>query len=81
MREMLGYCSGHLCWPEGYYNQDYIHLAEELGFAYLYTTERRMNSPRHDALRIGRISTKERARQGNEAGRMPKTYPRHSTGV
>ncbi|EAB8636058.1 carbohydrate transporter [Salmonella enterica subsp. enterica] len=60
MKAMLGNCSRHLCWPEGYYTHEYIRVAKALGFSYLYTTERRMNSPRHDPLRIGRISTKER---------------------
>lgn len=60
LNEMLGSCSHHLCWPEGYYNHDYISVAKGLGFTYLYTTERRMNSPRNGSLRIGRISTKER---------------------
>ncbi|ECW0470402.1 TPA: polysaccharide deacetylase family protein [Salmonella enterica subsp. enterica serovar Mississippi] len=60
MKEMLGCCSQHLCWPEGYYNDDYIRVAEQLGFSYLYTTERRMNNLQNGSLRIGRISTKER---------------------
>ncbi|ENE0020249.1 polysaccharide deacetylase family protein, partial [Escherichia coli] len=60
LKEMTGKCSKHLCWPEGYYNKDYIQIAEELGFHYLYTTERRMNAPAKGAARIGRISTKER---------------------
>ncbi|HGB4253801.1 TPA: polysaccharide deacetylase family protein [Salmonella enterica subsp. enterica serovar Virchow] len=60
MEEMLGSCSRHLCWPEGYYNDDYIRAAEALGFTYLYTTERRMNNPLNGPQRIGRISTKER---------------------
>ncbi|GCH11575.1 polysaccharide deacetylase family protein [Escherichia coli] len=64
MKEMLGYCSRHLCWPEGYYNHDYIGVAKELGFSYLYTTERRMNNPASGSLRIGRISTKERENVG-----------------
>lgn len=64
MKEMLGYCSRHLCWPEGWYSPDYIRIAEELGFAYLYTTERRMNNPVSGSLRIGRISTKERENVG-----------------
>ncbi|CAD5790382.1 putative polysaccharide deacetylase [Escherichia coli] len=33
MKEMLEYCSWHLCWPEGYYNHDYIKVAKELGFS------------------------------------------------
>ncbi|PVP27160.1 polysaccharide deacetylase family protein, partial [Salmonella enterica] len=64
MREMLGYCSQHLCWPEGWYCSDYIHVAEELGFTYLYTTERRMNNPVIGSQRIGRINIKERKNVG-----------------
>ncbi|EKT4137450.1 polysaccharide deacetylase family protein [Shigella flexneri] len=60
LKEMTGKCSKHLCWPEGYYNKDYIQVAEELGFYYLYTTERRMNAPAKGTTRTGRISTKER---------------------
>ncbi|HHQ9216967.1 polysaccharide deacetylase family protein [Escherichia coli] len=60
MKEMIGTCSRHLCWPEGFYNNDYISIAETLGFSYLYTTERRMNNPSQGSIRIGRISTKER---------------------
>lgn len=60
MKEMLGSCSQHLCWPEGYYTREYIRVAEALGFSYLYTTERRMNAPSQGSLRIGRISTRER---------------------
>ena len=55
-----GKCSKHLCWPEGYYNYDYIITAQKLGFSYLYTTERRMNTPKNGTWQIGRISTKER---------------------
>ncbi len=64
LTEKLGFCSSHLCWPEGYYNRDYINLAGKLGFSYLYTTERRMNCPENGSLRIGRISTKEREHSG-----------------
>lgn len=60
MIEHTGICSQHLCWPEGYYNQDYIKVAKELGFSYLYTTERRMNNTDKGTLQLGRISTKER---------------------
>ncbi|HAJ2336981.1 polysaccharide deacetylase family protein [Escherichia coli] len=60
MKYMLGSCSQHLCWPEGYYTKEYIEIAKDLGFSYLYTTERRMNNYHNGPLRIGRISTKER---------------------
>lgn len=64
LKERLGDCSRHLCWPEGYYNNAYIRVAEELGFTFLYTTERRMNCPTSGTRRIGRISTKEREHSG-----------------
>lgn len=60
LRDKTGYCSSHLCWPEGYYTWEYIRMARSLGFRYLYTTERRMNNPDNGPFRIGRISTKER---------------------
>ena len=57
----LGAASRHLCWPQGYYDDEYIEIAGQAGFDHLYTTERRANRPGGDSLRIGRISTKERA--------------------
>ncbi|QBY42874.1 polysaccharide deacetylase family protein [Arsenophonus nasoniae] len=59
--KQLGYCSQHLCWPQGFYTRDYAKIAKELGFNYLYTTERRMNRAcQPETWRLGRISTKER---------------------
>lgn len=34
----LGQVSDHLCWPQGYFDQDYVKIARELGFRHLYTT-------------------------------------------
>lgn len=34
----LGGCSTHLCWPQGYFDSEYIQLAQSAGFKYLYTT-------------------------------------------
>lgn len=34
----LGSVSSHLCWPQGYFDADYIELARQAGFRYLYTT-------------------------------------------
>ncbi|MGA4538315.1 polysaccharide deacetylase family protein [Citrobacter braakii] len=56
MREMLGSDNRHLCWPEGYYTDEHIKVAEELGFSYLYTMEQYTNSPLDGTQRIGRIS-------------------------
>lgn len=60
LRQRLGEASGHLCWPQGYYDADYIRVAGECGFAHLYTTEKRINTAGGDIRRIGRIVTKER---------------------
>lgn len=34
----LGEVSEHLCWPHGYFDEDYIALAKEAGFQLLYTS-------------------------------------------
>src|SRR3546814_3251664 len=34
----LGGVSEHLCWTHGYFDDDYINVAHETGFRYLYTT-------------------------------------------
>ncbi|HJW27023.1 MAG TPA: polysaccharide deacetylase family protein [Rhodocyclaceae bacterium] len=56
----LGQCSRHLCWPQGYYDPDYIRTAQGVGFDHLYTTEIRVNTAAADPLRIARFVTKER---------------------
>ena len=35
----LGEVSDHLCWPQGYFDEDYIQIAQQAGFTYLYTTQ------------------------------------------
>ena len=39
LQERLGSVSDHLCWPQGYFDQDYVALAKEAGFKHLYTTD------------------------------------------
>lgn len=34
----LGEVSSHFCWPQGYFDDDYIELAKAQGFQHLYTT-------------------------------------------
>jgi peptidoglycan/xylan/chitin deacetylase (PgdA/CDA1 family) len=34
----LGGASEHLCWPQGYFDADYVKVAQDAGFRYLYTT-------------------------------------------
>lgn len=52
----LGEVSNHLSWPNGYFDDDYIALAQEAGFHYLYTTESLgFNRPLEGAAHIYRI--------------------------
>lgn len=39
LRQELGGVSSHLCWPQGYFDADYVRIAQDLGFVYLYTTQ------------------------------------------
>jgi len=34
----LGSVSDHFCWPQGYFDDDYVRIAQDAGFRYLYTT-------------------------------------------
>jgi len=52
LAERLGTASDHLCWPQGYFDADYVDVAQAAGFRHLYTTDafgqnRPGNPPRH----------------------------------
>src|SRR5699024_9515853 len=38
LQSQLGSVSSHLCWPQGYFDDDYLDAARDLGFTHLYTT-------------------------------------------
>jgi peptidoglycan/xylan/chitin deacetylase (PgdA/CDA1 family) len=57
----LGAPSRHLCWPQGYYEPDYLPVAAEAGFTALYTTGKHINRPGSDPRRLGRVVVKDRA--------------------
>ncbi|MRR09757.1 hypothetical protein EG831_06735 [bacterium] len=56
----LGRRDPHLCWPQGYYDTDYIRIAQATCFSHLYTTEHRIAEPGSDPLRIGRQVVKDK---------------------
>lgn len=59
MEDELGDATSHLCWPQGYFDDDYIQEAQAAGFRYLYTTDPRgQNQPGTDPLHIYRIAAK-----------------------
>ncbi len=39
LTEKMGTVSAHLCWPQGYFDEDYVELATQAGFQFLYTTD------------------------------------------
>ena len=61
LRARFGTVSRHLCWPQGYYDEQYVAVARAAGFDHLYTTETRINRPGSDVARIGRFVTKEKS--------------------
>ena len=45
LKARLGATSDHLCWPQGYYDDDYRRIAIEAGFRHFYTCEAGSNYP------------------------------------
>lgn len=60
LKQHLGMEDEHLCWPQGYFDDDYVTVASESGFKYLYTTQRKMNSRQTPPTAIGRIDTRDK---------------------
>jgi peptidoglycan/xylan/chitin deacetylase (PgdA/CDA1 family) len=56
----LGAATAHLCWPQGYYDDDYLRVAADAGFSHLYTVEDRATMPGDDPRRIGRQVVKDK---------------------
>lgn len=62
LQEKLGGASAHLCWPQGYFDADYVTTARELGFEYLYTTDARgQNTIGSDPGHIYRFAVRNRS--------------------
>jgi peptidoglycan/xylan/chitin deacetylase (PgdA/CDA1 family) len=68
----LGDHTRHLCWPQGYYQADYLQVAQDAGFDFLYTTEATTNRLSGNTQKIGRIVTKEKT--GNWVTRRTSIY-------
>ncbi len=59
----FGQKSTHLCWPQGYFDDDYVEIATQAGFQFLYTTKPGANRINHSPRRIHRFVTKEKSGQ------------------
>jgi peptidoglycan/xylan/chitin deacetylase (PgdA/CDA1 family) len=61
----LGSVSDHLCWPQGYYDDDYREVARKAGFSHFYTchggTNARSSTAKHaDERSINRLEVRDR---------------------
>ncbi len=58
----VGTASSHLCWPQGYFDEEYVRIAQRLGFRHLYTTDARgQNVPAGDVDHIYRFAVRNRS--------------------
>lgn len=58
--EHLGAVSDHFCWPQGYFDADYVRIAQEAGFRHLYTTRAfGRNLPGADPASIFRFAVRD----------------------
>lgn len=68
LQARLGGVSPHFCWPQGYYDDDYVRIAKEAGFRYLYTTRAfGQNRPGSDPAFIYRFAVRNTS--GSSVGR------------
>lgn len=61
LERRLGASSNHLCWPQGYFDQDYLDAAHAAGYRHLYTIAPGANCPGQDRDRIRRIVVKDKS--------------------
>ena len=60
LAERLGDVSDHLCWPQGYFDTDYVEEAHAAGFCHLYTVEPGTNRRHGDPARILRLDVRDK---------------------
>ena len=59
LQARLGHVEPHFCWPQGYFDPDYVALAKAQGFRYLYTTHAfGQNLPGTDPAHIYRFAVR-----------------------
>jgi peptidoglycan/xylan/chitin deacetylase (PgdA/CDA1 family) len=59
LKARLGAASDHLCWPQGYYDDDYRRVAVQAGFRHFYTCEAGSNYPGNDDSAVRSITRLE----------------------
>ncbi|MEY4592853.1 MAG: hypothetical protein RIR18_1748 [Pseudomonadota bacterium] len=78
LRAKLGGLSRHLCWPQGYYQAEYIEVAKAAGFSHLYTTQARVNTIDGDSSHIGRFAVRDK--RGAWLSKRSEIYSRPQLG-
>lgn len=61
LHEHLGHASAHLCWPQGYFDDDYLAVAGSAGFTHFYMTRPGTCTSTLPSEAIPRIVVKDRA--------------------
>ncbi|SAL12163.1 polysaccharide deacetylase [Caballeronia sordidicola] len=60
LEENLGEASDHLCWPQGYFDTDYLEEAAAAGFRHLYTVQPGTNTQHGDPGNIFRLDVRNK---------------------
>jgi peptidoglycan/xylan/chitin deacetylase (PgdA/CDA1 family) len=60
LADHLGDVSDHLCWPQGYFDTDYVEEAHAAGFRHLYTVEPGTNRRHGNPARIVRLDVRDK---------------------
>jgi len=60
LAQHLGGVSDHLCWPQGYFDADYVEEAHAAGFRHLYTVEPGTNQRHGNPTRILRLDVRDK---------------------
>ncbi len=60
LAQHLGEVSDHLCWPQGYFDTDYVEEAHAAGFRHLYTVEPGTNQHHGNPGRILRLDVRDK---------------------
>jgi len=55
LEQKLGMKDDALCWPQGFYDHDYLEIATSLGYRMMFTTKTGTNTPETDMQQVRRL--------------------------
>ena len=59
IKEKLGFEDKHLCWPRGYFDDELVEKAQNIGYEIFYTTKRGINLADNKLLHVNRLAVKK----------------------